>query len=68
MTHRKESNLKKLLIFGCASYIHEVKERRHWKLAQRGKTRILLGNEGGSYRVWNMENRTIIVSKHVAFY
>lgn len=67
MTHRKNPNLKKLRIFGCAAYVHEVNESRNWKLVKRGKPGILLGNQGGMYRLWKMDNRMIIVSKHVLF-
>lgn len=67
MVHGEKPDVTKLRIFGCAAYVHEPKERRHWKLEQRGMAGILLGHEGGMYRVWDIKRRAITVSKHVVF-
>ena len=58
-------SLEKIRVFGCEAYIHEPKEKRHWKLSTRGKPGILLGHENGMYRVWDLDRKEIRVSKHV---
>lgn len=67
MTYNKKPDLSKLRIFGCAAYVHEPKERRAWKLSQRGNEGILLGHENGMYRVWNTKTLQVSISKHVMF-
>lgn len=63
--YNKKPDVSKLRIFGCAAYIHEPKERREWKLSQRGNSGILLGHMDGMYRVWNTKTQTVSAFKHV---
>ena len=61
LIHEVKPNIEKLRVFGCAAYIYEPKEKRIWKLAQRGRPRILIGHENGimsSVEPWSGKKST----------
>ena len=56
---KERSNASKSRVIGYAAYVHKPKEKRPWKLAQRGKLSILLRHQGGMYRNWETELKAI---------
>lgn len=44
MVFGTKPNVGNILVFGCSAYLHEPKEKGHFKLVRREKTVILHGS------------------------
>ena len=65
----KKPDLTHLRVFGCLCFISTLKRNRH-KLMQRAQRSVFIGYEidKKGYKVYNLETKTVIVSKDVVFY
>lgn len=63
----RKPNVGKLRVFGCSAHLHVPLERRSWKLASRSRAGIMVGLENGLYRIWDIEQETLVGTKHVLF-
>ncbi|KYQ50741.1 Copia protein [Trachymyrmex zeteki] len=61
----KEPNLNTLKIFGCAAYAKILEPLK--KLDDRSRKLIFVGYSPEGYRLWDAENRKIILSRDVKF-
>lgn len=62
-------NIEHLKVFGCNAYVHVQKDDRDNKFSRKAKPGIFLGydSEKLGYRVFNLENNSVIVSRDVQF-
>ena len=67
LVFKRKPDLTKIRVFGCAAFVHVPKENRSMKLSTRSKVGALVRNEDGMYRIWDFEQKCIIMSKHVKF-
>ena len=62
----KIPDLSHIRTFGCLAYYHVPTETRK-KLDPKSKKTILMGYESNGYRLWDPENKKILVSRDVNF-
>lgn len=65
MWNQRKPNLKYLQIFGCEAWVKTLTHVK--KLDKRSKKYVFMGYASMAYRLWDQENRRIIVSREVIF-
>lgn len=67
MFYGKKPNLKNLHVFGCLAYKHIPKEKQIRKFNSKCNECIMVGYTHNGYRLWNTENKQIVVGRDVIF-
>lgn len=57
-------NANKLRIIGCSGHIYLPAEARSRKLGGSSRCRVILEFEKGLYRIWDIQQRRIVGTKH----
>lgn len=60
-------DLNKIRVFGCVAYAHIPKENRIGKLDSHSKKTILIGYCNNGYKLYDMEENSVVVARSVVF-
>lgn len=59
-------NIKNMRVFGCVAYVHIPTQFRN-KFDEKSKKSIMIGYTTTGYRLWNVEEQKVFVSRDVVF-
>lgn len=62
----EKPNVSNLRVFGCRCYVHVPKCKRG-KMEPKSYPHIMVGYSGNGYRLWDAEQRKIVLSRDVIF-
>lgn len=65
--YNKKPNLQNLRTFGCIAYYHIPKEKIKGKFDPRGKVCIMIGYTHNGYRLWDTEEKQVVLARDVRF-